>query len=265
MTRFSIVPPMRAASVPLIGVRYWTAISLASIAGCNLGDFVSLYLHLGHWRGLFPIVLVLGLLLFAERRSGRASEGWYWAVIIVIRTAATNLADLATNTFNIEFSWVIAVLELLQVLVVLPLAPRQVPAGAVCAGIPVADGWYWASMLTAGTLGTAIGDCVAEEFKLGTGPGTLVLSAIAAIVLVIGSRLRWSKASYWFAIIAVRAAGTTAGDYLAFHDGLGLGLALSTACTTAVFVATLLLWRRPTPGTTDTSATQHRIGLTEAE
>jgi uncharacterized membrane-anchored protein len=256
MTRFSIVPPMRAASVPAIGVRYWTAISLASIAGCNLGDFVSLYLHLGHWRGLFPVVLVLALLLFAESRSRRASEGWYWAVIIVIRTAATNLSDLATNTFNIEFPWVIAVLELLQVLVVLPVAPRQVPAGSDSAGLPVADGWYWASMLTAGTLGTAIGDCVADGFNLGTGRGTLVLSAILGVVLVIGTRARWSKASYWFAIVAVRAAGTTAGDYLAFHDGLGLGLALSTACTTAVFVAVLLFWRRPASGAADKSATQ---------
>ena len=41
----------------------------------------------------------------------------------MIRTAATNLADLATNTFNIEFPWVIAILEVLQMLVVLPLAP----------------------------------------------------------------------------------------------------------------------------------------------
>jgi uncharacterized membrane-anchored protein len=120
-------------------------------------------------------------------------------------------------------------------------------------------------MLVAGTLGTAIGDCVAEGFKLGTGRGTLLLSAILAVVLVIGSRYRWSKASYWFAIIAVRAAGTTAGDYLAFRDGLGLGLALSTACTTGVFVATLLLWRRPKPGTGDMSATQREIALSDTE
>jgi uncharacterized membrane-anchored protein len=247
---------MHGDSVPSIGARYWVAISLASIAGCNLGDFVSLYLHLGHWHGLLPLALLLGVLLFAERRSGRASEAWYWAVIIVIRTAATNLSDLATHTFNIEFAWVIAVLEVLQVLVVLPVAPRISPVGSNGASLPVADGWYWASMLVAGTLGTAIGDCVAEGFNFGTGRGTLLLSAILAIVLVIGSRSRWSKASYWFAIIAVRAAGTTAGDYLAFHDGVGLGLALSTACTSAVFVATLLLWRRPKLGANDISATQ---------
>ena len=61
MTRFSIVPPMHGGGVPSIGARYWVAISLASIAGCNLGDFVSLYLHLGHWRGLLPLAVLLGV------------------------------------------------------------------------------------------------------------------------------------------------------------------------------------------------------------
>lgn len=233
---------MRAGSVPVLGARYWVAISLASIAGCNLGDFVAGFLHLGHWHGLLPLALIFALLLFSERRATQASEGWYWAVIIVIRTAATNLADLASDTFNIEYAWTIAVLEVLQVLVVLRLAPRLIPAGSSGASRFTVDGWYWASMLVAGTLGTAIGDCVAEEFKLGQGYGTLVLGVILALTLVIGQRAQWSKASYWFAIVAVRAAGTTAGDFLAFRTGLGL--AVCTCCTVAVFVAMLLTWRQ---------------------
>ena len=232
---------MRAGSVPVLGARYWVAISLASVAGCNLGDFVAGFLHLGHWHGLLPLAAIFALLVFGARRAAKVSEGWYWAVIIVIRTAATNLADLAADTFNIEYAWTIAVLEVLQVLVVLRLAPGFTPAGSKAPTRFVVDGWYWASMLIAGTLGTAIGDCVAEEFKLGQGYGTLVLGTILALFLVIGHRARWSKASYWFAIVAVRAAGTTAGDFLAFRTGLGL--AVCTCCTVAVFVAMLLTWR----------------------
>ncbi len=41
----SVVPPMKYANVPTVDARYWTAISLASVFGCNLGDFVSLYLR----------------------------------------------------------------------------------------------------------------------------------------------------------------------------------------------------------------------------
>jgi len=85
--------------VPTVGARYWTAISLASIFGCNLGDFVSLYLHWEHWLGLFPLAVIFATLVAGERHSVRTTEAWYWTVVIALRTAATNIADLATHTF----------------------------------------------------------------------------------------------------------------------------------------------------------------------
>jgi uncharacterized membrane-anchored protein len=236
---------MRAESTPELGVRYWVALCAASVAGCNLGDFVSLYLHVGHWRGLLPLALVFAAILLAERRA-RASAGWYWAAILVVRTAATNAADLATHTFNLDYSWVIAALEALQVVVVLGASMRTTDTKRGRYPKPAADGWYWASMMTAGTLGTAIGDCTADAFKLGTGWGTASLSAPLAATLAIGFATRWrTKASYWFAVIAVRAAGTTAGDWLAFAEsgGLGLGLLVSTCLSCALFIAILLLWK----------------------
>ena len=236
----TIIPPMRYANVPVVDARYWAGISLASVFGCNMGDFVSLYLHWGHWIGLFPLAIIFAALVAWERRSARTTEVWYWAVVIVLRTAATNVADLATHTFGWRYPWVIAGLAIVQVLVILPVPPRLSATGNDRAGRPAADGWYWTSLLPAGALGTAIGDCVAEELHLGTGVGTLVLGAIFAVILAMGSRSRWStKASYWLAIIAVRSAGTTAGDWLAFREepglsnGLHLGLPLSTAFTCA--------------------------------
>jgi uncharacterized membrane-anchored protein len=105
--------------------------------------------------------------------------------------------------------------------------------------------------------GTAIGDWVAEDLHLGTGGGTLILGVVFVVILAVGSGSRWTtKASYWLAIIAVRSAGTTAGDWLAFREepglsnGLHLGHPLSTAFTCALFVGTLFLWRgRPTAKT----------------
>jgi len=237
---------MRTESTPELGIRYWVAICAASVAGCNLGDFVSLYLHLGHWVGLFPLALLLAAILFAEKHAP-ASEAWYWAAVIVVRTAATNVADLATHTFDLDYSWVIAALEALQVLVVLAVSIRTNDARRGHYPKPVVDGWYWASMMAAGTLGTAIGDCTAEVFKLGTGWGTVGLSVLLAATLAVGFATRWStKASYWFAVIAVRSAGTTAGDWLAFSEGgsgLGLGLLISTCVSCALFVGALVFGR----------------------
>ncbi|WP_263384592.1 COG4705 family protein [Granulicella arctica] len=245
-----IIRPMRYANVPAIDARYWTAITLASIFGCNLGDCLSFYAHWNHWIGLAPLAVVFGALVFGERQSARATEAWYWAVVIVLRAGATNLADLATHTFEWPYPSVILGLAVLQTLVVWPVLPRLLAAGTNEMGRPATSAWYWLSLLTAGTLGTAIGDCTAEQLHLGTGYGTLVLGAIFAVVLAIGGRSRWTtKAAYWIPLIAVRAAGTTAGDWLAFRDdpglnnGLHLGLPFSTALSCTLFLATLFLWK----------------------
>jgi uncharacterized membrane-anchored protein len=251
----SIIRPMRYANVPAVDASYWTAITLASIFGCNLGDCLSFYAHWNHWIGLGPLAVIFVALLFGERQSTFTKQAWYWTIVIVLRAAATNLADLATHTFEWPYPRVILGLAVIQALVVCPVLPRLISAGNNRTGRPATNGWYWLSLLTAGTLGTAIGDWTAEELHLGTGYGTLVLGAIFAVVLAMGSRSRWTtKAAYWLPIIAVRSAGTTAGDWLAFRDdpglsnGLHLGLPFSTALTCALFVATLVVWKTSATG-----------------
>ncbi len=248
--RSPMVRPMRFANVPTVDARYWTAITLASIFGCNVGDCISFYCHWNHWIGLLPLAFVFATLLFGERHTVGATQAWYWAVVIVLRAAATNLADLATHTFEWRYLIVIPGLAVVQALVLAPVLPRLLASAADRRGRPATTAWYWMSLLVAGTLGTAIGDWVAEEIHLGTGYGTLLLGAIFAVILSLGRRSRWTtKAGYWLSIIAVRAAGTTAGDWLAFRDdpglihGLNLGLPISTALTGVLFIATLVLWK----------------------
>ena len=244
-----MISPMRNTNVPDVGARYWFAITLASVLGCNVGDCLSFYADWNHWIGLAPAAILFGLLLGGERRSARTIQVWYWAVVIVLRAAATNLADLATHTFHWSYSWVIAGLAVMQAFVIWPVPSRPLLAGKIQTGRPITTGWYWLSLLTAGTLGTAIGDCSADSLHLGTGYATLVLGAVFAVVLALGRRSRWTtKIAFWSAIVAVRAAGTTAGDWLAFRDdpgfrnGLQLGLPLSTALMSVIFIGTLILW-----------------------
>ena len=170
--------------------------------------------------------------------------------MIVLRAAATNLADLATHTFSWPYSRVIGGLAMIQALVIWPVLCRSALAGKIRTGRPITTGWYWLSLLTAGTLGTAIGDCSADSLHLGTGYATLVLGAVFAVILALGKRSRWTmKVAFWSAIVAVRAAGTTAGDWFAFRDdpglrnGLQMGLPLSCALMSVVFIGVLILWK----------------------
>ena len=221
---------MRQSSVPPTGARSWAAISAASVFGTNMGDFVSHILHLGHLRGLPVLALAFALVLGGERRWPRGGEAWYWLAIVLLRTAATNLGDLATHDAGLDGIAVSAGLGVLLggVLLVrsrfVPNA-RPDPAGRP---VPVTDAGYWAAMLTAGTLGTATGLCA-----------VLLLAA----VLGHGALRRPGLAAYWATIVVARIAGTEGGDFLASRHGMGLGLPLATACSGALMLGVLLLWR----------------------
>ena len=157
---------MRTESLPVIDARYWVAISIASVFGANMGDLVSHDLHLGHWRGLPVLAGLFALVLLGERRRVLFGEAWYWVAIVLLRTAATNLGDLATHDFRADP--VLAMVCLLAALAGFVAAGRRGLAGGAGGAVrPAGDGWYWAAMLTAGTLGNGGGRLRGGRFGLG--------------------------------------------------------------------------------------------------
>ena len=232
---------MQTRNVPNIEPRYWCAILVASMCGANAGDFAARYLHLGHTLGLAPLLAIFLAIFWAETRSGRPTELYYWLAIIVLRTAATNLADLGTHDLRLNY----AVIEAGLTALLVALVAFDRSGGQRTGGVPNTNLAYWAAMLTAGTLGTASGDWVADKTGLGVGWGSLVLFAVFAAVLMAAYKYgRMSKAWYWAAIVAARTAGTTMGDFLASRHGANLGLPLSLICTSLLLTGIVVFWQR---------------------
>ena len=192
-----------------------------------------MHLHLGHWRGLPPLAILFLAILWLERGSCIATEAYYyWLAIIVIRTAATNIADLATHDFGLSYAASDLGLSTLLIGVLLAdqvhkhFTPPVRVALEPIIKLPATDMPYWVAMLVAGTLGTASGDWVAHS--VGLSFGSIVLVGIFGVVLVAAWRFgRMSMSWYWASIVAALTAGTTLGDYLAGRHGLHLGLSVS--------------------------------------
>jgi uncharacterized membrane-anchored protein len=234
--------PMQAQNVPSIDARYWLAIFFASLLGTTLGDFCAQELHLGFVSGLPIMAAILAVVLVAESRSKRATEAYYWTAIVITRTAATNLADLATHALKLEFLGVIGVLVALMVFV-LVLGRICTRGSSRAEGTPSVDLFYWLAILLASTIGTAGGDFVAG------GLGVLSTSMIAttstlAVVLLACSRIKPREALFWLAIVLERIAGTNGGDFLASDNGLGLGHGWAAALSLTALVSLVWLWRR---------------------
>jgi uncharacterized membrane-anchored protein len=236
---------MQKIHVPQLGARYWIALCLASVFGANMGDFFAHDIGLGHVAGLPFLAAGLVAVFVVERFDRAVHEIHYWLAIVIVRTAATNLADFFSVDLRLPKPWVMAGLAALLALSVAAAwqfvwhkAPDKDDAQD---NLLRADYGYWLAMLIAGTTGTVMGDFFSHDLHLGNAVASVVLSALLAPFFVAGAWRRWSLPLYWSTIVMIRAAGTTVGDLIAARHALGLPL--STAVTGVVFVGFLLLWR----------------------
>src|SRR5258708_2409082 len=118
------------------------------------------YRRLGHGGGLPALAILLAVVFFLERRDSTVNQAYYWAAIILVRTAATNLADLGAGDFHLGRPGLMAALAVVLALVLFFSPPSKSAETATRwpFGLPHTDSRYWTAMLTAGTLGTGVGE-----------------------------------------------------------------------------------------------------------
>lgn len=228
---------MKPSHVPRVDSRYWLAIFLASVFGTNMGDLYAHESGLGIGLGLVVLAALAALAFLAERKDGAQHELWYWLVIVIIRTGATNIADgLAYRVRVPALALVIGLAAFIVLFAWLGARRHRVQ------GLPRTDAAYWLAMLGAGVFGTAVGDMLQTGF--GASIASVGLCAVYLIVLRLsGSRAARSAALYWAIVVVARTAGTAVGDWLAETPALHIGLPLSTLLSGLAFAAVILLWK----------------------
>jgi uncharacterized membrane-anchored protein len=228
--------------VPAIGPRYWVSIAIASICGANLGDATVDMLELGDSSRLAMLGVAFAVIVLANRWNSRGNEVLYWLAILVVRAAATSLADIGVG----HASYMTLSALLAAVLGVLVRLRRAFASGQAIPQVSYADGSYWGAMLVAGTLGTVIGDGIGHTIHPVTvGVPISAMITGVAVALILGARTRREAsavtATYWGAIVAIRACGTNLGDITAFL----LSLPISITISALLLAATLIVCPEP--------------------
>lgn len=233
---------MQLKHVPRFGALYWASLILASIFGANTGDFLSDALGLGHIAGLPFLAILFALVILMEKFDHWTHMAYFWTAIIIIRTSATNIGDIAHD-------WSLKAPLVLAGLAVVLLGTIFIWQKSAARGdSPAAEGSrpfstvpvYWFAMLLAGIMGTVLGDYFSFGLKLGTLKAAFILGVPMALALYCGGRrLRTQLFYYFLTVVLIRAAGTAAGDYLARNIGLGV----STLLSGIVFVAFIACWQ----------------------
>ena len=229
------------SKVPAVTLGFWFIKILATTLGETGGDTVTMTMNLGYLTGTAIFLSLLVVLVAFQIRARSFHPALYWATIVASTTAGTTLADFADRSLGIGYIGG-STLLLLCVLAVLGLWYRSQGTVSVdTVNNPKAESFYWATITFSQTLGTALGDWMADDTGLGYLGGALVFGSALAVVAALYFWTRTSRVIlFWMAFILTRPLGATLGDFLdkPLNDG---GLALSRPIATAVIGAVIIV------------------------
>jgi uncharacterized membrane-anchored protein len=252
------------SKVPAITLGFWIIKILATTLGETGGDTVTM-----SWLGettdhpvpggyligtaIFGILLVA--LVVAQIRARKFNPWLYWATIVASTTCGTTLADFADRSLGIGYPGG-SILLLGCVMVSLFAWYRTLGTVNVNSIVtPKAEAFYWLTITFSQTLGTALGDCAADDVSsggwgLGYSGGALVFGVALAVLAILYFATRTNRVLlFWAAFILTRPLGATVGDFLdkpISHGGLDLSRPLaSLVMAVAIIALILLLPQRP--------------------
>ncbi|MDB5863159.1 MAG: hypothetical protein JWO70_965 [Betaproteobacteria bacterium] len=216
--------------VPEVTFWFWVIKVAATTLGETAGDAVTMSMNLGYLVGTAIFALVFVVAVGAQIAARKFHPALFWFVIVATTTAGTTLADLFDRSLGIGY---LGGTSILFVLLMGTLALWHRSLGSVSIKRMTsrkAEIFYWAAIMFSQTLGTALGDWMADsETGLGLGyeGGALVFAAGLALVAAAYFRTRLSHTMlFWAAFILTRPLGATVGDLLDKPHASG-GLALS--------------------------------------
>lgn len=229
------------STVPAVTLGFWIIMILATTLGETGGDTVTMTLKWGYPAGVALFGVALVVLVVPQIVATRFHRYLYWSTIVASTTFGTVMADFADRTLGIGYAGGSSLL-LLCLVAVLGLWYWSQGTGAVnTVSSPKVGAFYWATITFSQTLGTALGDWVADKGGLGYEGGALVFAAGLAVVAAL---FYWSSISrvalFWVAFILSRPLGATVGDFLDKPKSLG-GLNLSRPLASAVIAALIVV------------------------
>ncbi|HWZ39681.1 MAG TPA: hypothetical protein VNY08_15430 [Bradyrhizobium sp.] len=229
------------SKVPEVTLIFWIIKIAATTLGETGGDTVTMTLNWGYLAGSALFLAALIALVAAQITAKRFHPVVYWATIVASTTFGTTMADFADRSLGIGYTGGSLLLALMLAVTLTAWRWSEGTINVNTVATPKVEAFYWAAITFSQTLGTALGDWIADTGGLGYEGGALIFGAcIAAIVLLYYATNASRVLLFWAAFILTRPLGATVGDFLdkPVSDG---GLALSRPLASAVIAAFIIV------------------------
>jgi uncharacterized membrane-anchored protein len=238
--------------VPAVTLGFWIIKILATTLGETFGDTVTMtwlkadvMVNSGYLVGSAIFLALLVVLVIAQIVAPKFHPFLYWATIAASTTFGTTLADFADRSLGIGYTGG-SLLLFTCLMVVLGLwywSEGTISVNTV--STPRVEAFYWGAITFSQTLGTALGDWIADTGGLGYEGGALVFGAG---LLITAALYFWTDVSrvllFWTAFILTRPLGATLGDFLdkpLDHGGLALSRPIASAIIASIIIACILV------------------------
>jgi len=229
------------SKVPHVAIAFWIIKIAATTLGETGGDALSMTMNLGYLLSTAIFMVCFIVALWVQLRARKFHPFLYWTVIVTTTTVGTTMADFADRSLGVGY---VGGSLILFTLVMIVLAIWRLSAGSISFSdirTRKVEIFYWVTILCSNTLGTALGDFLADTHDVGYERGALVFAGLLTLVAAGYFFTEISRAFlFWTAFILTRPLGATLGDLLTKPTADG-GLNLSRITSSLVIAAFMVL------------------------
>ena len=230
--------------IPAITLLFWIMKITATTLGETGGDLLAQTMNVGYGTSTMIFFGFFIIMLTAQLISKKYIPPVYWAVIVATSTAGTTMSDYMDRTLELGYTVgsIILVSMLILVLVIWRLTEKTLSVTEV--STRRGEIFYWTAILFSNTLGTALGDFLADDSGLGFGGSALLITGILLLVVAAYYFTKISRiVLFWIAFVLTRPFGATFGDLLTKSKekgGLGYGTEGATIILTAILIGLVI-------------------------
>jgi uncharacterized membrane-anchored protein len=228
------------SKVPEVTIFFWIIKILATTVGETGADYLTYHLKWGLLNTTYVMAGVLILTLYFQFKLRAYVAPIYWITVVLISIVGTLITDSLVDQFDVALELTTTVFT-----VALPVTFAAWYASEKTLSIhsiftTKREAFYWIAILFTFAFGTAAGDLVAENLKVGYLNSALMFAALIGVIGIGHYRFKLNAVlSFWLAYILTRPLGASLGDYVSQTHAKG-GLDFGTKKTSAVFLLLIL-------------------------
>ena len=227
------------SKVAAVTLAFWVMKIAATTLGETAGDLLSMTLKLGYALSSAILLTTFMGLLVLQLRARSFHPLLFWSVVLATSTAGTTLSDLLDRTLGLGYAWGTAIVASSLALVLLLWKWSEETLSVSNIRSRKVEVFYWLAVLCSNTLGTALGDFLADDSGLGFAGGAMLIGSLILMTALASRIQRVNRVVlFWIAFVLTRPFGATFGDLLTKPPDKG-GLDFGTMGSSLILFALL--------------------------